>query len=194
MSTICLVFICSLLSAQTKGSENLSIEQQDSLMEENSHCMHFDKYSSEQRKMFYPFNRTEFVSLISFIDTISKFSSHLPVKKGVLDTGMVKEEIRLSKQDINKLTDLLFNYGYRSKKYGVIEDGMSCYDPHNAILFFNDKRKVIAYIEICFDCLRMQFSSNKIRIGEKCTEKFNMLKNFFTSTGIKFVSGSYTDE
>jgi len=100
----------------------------------------------------------------------------------------------LSKQDINKLTDLLFNYGYRSKKYGVVEDRMSCYDPHNAILFFNDKRKVIAYIEICFDCLRMQFSSNKIHIGEKCTEKINMLKNFFTSTGIKFVSRSYTDE
>lgn len=186
--------MCSLLSAQTKELENLSIEEQDSLMEENSHCMHFDKYSSAQRKMFYPFNRTEFVSLISFIDTISEFSSHLPVKKGVLDTGMVKEEIRLSKQDINKLTDLLFNYGYRSKKYGVIEHRMSCYDPHNALLFFNDKRKVIAYIEICFDCLRMQFSSNKIHIGEKCTEKFNMLKNFFTSTGIKFVSRSYTDE
>jgi len=91
LNTICLVFICSLLSAQTKESENLSIEEQDSLMEENSHCMHFDKYSSSQRKMFYPFNRTEFVSLISFIDTTSEFSSHLPVKKGVLDTGMVKE-------------------------------------------------------------------------------------------------------
>ncbi len=103
--------------------------------------MHFDKYSSAQRKMFYPFNRTEFVSLISFIDTISEFSSYLLVKKGVLDTGMVKEEIRLSKQDINKLTDLLFNYGYRSKKYGVIEHRMSCYDPHNAICSLTTRGK-----------------------------------------------------
>jgi len=194
LNTFCFFLICSSLFAQIKELENLSIEEQDSLMEKNSHCMHRDKYSTAQRKLFYPFNRTEFVSLISFQDTISEFSSHLPVKKGILDSKMVKEEIRLSKADIDKLTDLFFNYGYISQKYGVIIDRMACYDPHNAILFFNEKRKVIAYVEICFDCLGMKFSSKKINTGENCTEKFSMLKDFFISKGIKFVSIDHTDD
>jgi len=194
LNTFCFFLICSSSFAQNKELENLSIEEQDSLMEKNSQCMHRDKFSAEQRKLFYPFNRTEFVSIISFQDTISEFSSHLPVKKGILNSGLVKEEIRLPKADIDKLTDLFFNHGYISKKYGVIINRMACYDPHNAILFFNNKRKVIAYIEICFDCLGMKFSSKKIKVGENCTEKFSMLKNFFTSKGIKFVSIDHITE
>lgn len=194
LNTICLAFICSLLFAQTIKSENLSIEEQDSLMEKNSHCMHSYKYSPAQRKLLYPFNRTEFVSLISFQDTISEFSSRLPVNKGILDSRMVKEEVKLSIADIEKLTDLFYNYGYKSKKYGVIIERMACYDPHNAILFFNEKQKVIAYIEICFDCLGMRFSSKNINTGENCTEKFGMLKDLFTSKGIKFVSIKHTEE
>jgi len=170
------------------------MEEETLLMETNSHCMHRDEYSPAQRKKFYPFNRTESISLISFQDTVSEFSSHLPVKKGILDSSMIKEEVKLSGEDIDKLTDLIYNYGYITKKYGVIIDRMSCYDPHNAILFFNKKRKVIAYIEICFDCLGMQFSSKSIKVGENCTEKFGILKNFFTSKGIKFTSQNHKDE
>ncbi|TCD18331.1 hypothetical protein EZ456_21765 [Pedobacter psychrodurus] len=189
-----MLFLSHSVIAQFGPLKNLSIEEESKLMEYNSKCVHRDKYSPTQRKLLYPFNQTALISLISFQDTISEFSSHLPVKKGILDSGMVKEEIKLSKTDIDKLTDLLFNYGYRSKKYGVIIDRMACYDPHNAILFFNNERKVIAYIEICFDCLGMKFSSKKINTGENCTEKFSMLKDFFTSKGIKFVSIDHTDE
>jgi len=191
---LCLVFICNILFAQTKKTENLSIEEQDSLIQQNSHCLHTDKYNPAQRKQFYPFNLTEFISIISFRDTVSEFSSRLPVNKGVLDSGLVEEEVKLSITDIEKLTDLFYNYGYLSKKYGVLIERGACYDPHNAILFFNTKRKVIAYIEICFDCHDMRLSSKKISTGENCMEKFSLLKNFFTSRGIKFVSIQHTEE
>lgn len=194
LNILCLICISSTVFAQVKRSKKLSIEEQDVLMEQNSHCLHTNKYNSAQRKQFYPFNQTAFISLISFQDTISEFSSHLPVKDGVLDMGMVKEEVKLSLADIDKLTDLFYNLGYTSKKYGVIESRMSCYDPHNAILFFNKDRKVKAYIEICFDCHRTRSSSENIHFGENCTEKFDKLKDFFTSMGVKFVSENHKDE
>lgn len=194
LNTLCLICISSALLAQVKKSKELSIEEQDLLMEQNSRCLHTNKYNAAQRKQFYPFNQTEFVSLISFQDTISEFSSRLPVKGGVLDIGMVKEEVKLSLKDIDKLTDLFYNTGYTSKKYGVIVTRMRCYDPHNAILFFNKKRKVIAFIEICFDCQGTRVSSKNIHFGENCTEKFGKLKDFFTSNGIKFVSEEFKNE
>jgi len=194
LNILCLICISSALFAQTKKSKKLSIEEQDLLMEQNSHCLHTNKYNAAQRKQFYPFNQTEFISIISFQDTISEFSSHLPLKEVVIDMGMVKEEVKLSLKDIDKLTDLFYNTGYTSKKYGVITTRMSCYDPHNAILFFNKERKVISFIEICFDCHRTRASSENVHFGENCTEKFDKLKDFFTSNGIKLVSVNYKDE
>lgn len=33
-------------------------------------------------------------------------------------------------------------------------DGFRCYLPHNALIFYNAKKEPVAFIEICFDCLR----------------------------------------
>ena len=188
LNTFCLVLICSSLFAQSKQPKKLSKKQLDLLYETSSYCLHRNKYTAVQRRSFYPFNKATKISLISFRDTTSQYLSRLPVKKGVLDTEMVREETRLSVAETDKLTDLFFNYGYKSKKYSTVSDPSGCYQPHNAILFFDDNRKVLDYIEICFDCQNTRYSSNQISMGEGCIEKFSMLKDFFTSHGIKFIS------
>ncbi|WP_131536535.1 hypothetical protein [Pedobacter nototheniae] len=182
---VLLLLISHSVIAQFGPLKNLSLEEETQLMEHNSICAYRNLYNKKQRLAFYPFNKTNRISIISFDNPVFEISGEIPVKNGILDKSLVKEKRNLSDTEINNLTDLLYNYGYRSKKYGVLISKGACYDPHNAILFFNEKGKVIEYIEICFDCLGQRTSSRKIKTGENCIEKFALLRGFFSSLGIK---------
>jgi len=184
---IILTLICFTydLGAQTKPETKLSIEEQSELMEKNSVCTYRNNFTQAQRRLFYPFNKTDKISLISFDNPYGELSSRIPVEKRKLNSKLVKERRDLSALEIDKLTDLIYNYGFKSKEYGWIEDHGACYDPHNGILFFNEKGLVIEYIEICFDCIGQRTSSDKIKLGENCLEKFSLLRGFFSSLDIK---------
>lgn len=151
-------------------------------------CIYLKKYTILQRLNFYPFNKASSVKLISFKEYDStKISTNklndYTVKDFASRQYNAHETINLSKKQITKLTDVLFNNSFLGKKY---EEEAMCYVPRNAILFCNKKGKVIEMIEICFECNQYKKSSLKVKTGDFCVGKYELLKVFFQKNGIKY--------
>ncbi|MCZ4242719.1 hypothetical protein [Pedobacter punctiformis] len=176
----------------------------------NQICKYRNSYSAQYRLKFYPFNKYQKVALISFeqsnypepklimidsskntpianveIDSIGYF----PVKNHKFYPSKAKEIKILSPLQINALTNILYNYGYASVKKNqvLVIERFGCYNPRNAILFFDEKDNVAAYIELCFECRGNELSSDKIEIGVLCEGKYDLIKKFFLSAGIKYI-------
>ena len=181
------------------------------VLEKRMSCINRNKYSPADRLKFFPFNKYKMVMLISFelpepgseiiyTDTI-KVRTKTPIKQEVyhallekrqkLDSTRLKERKILSASEVDKLTDVLYNFGYTSTKsykgYLLGEaGGYRCYNPRNAIVFLDENGLIAEYIEICFECQRREVSSEKIGIGELCENKFELIRKYFRATGIKY--------
>lgn len=182
---ISLLFVFNFANAQATRKRKLTIEELDAKMEANVKCLKRDVYPVDKRRLMFPFKDAAKISFISFRDTTSEFRSQIPIKNKKLDRSLVLEERILSQIEIDKLSDLIFNYGYRSRSLPRLVRNFKCYDPHNGIIFFDDKKTVEDYVEICFDCEKFVPSTNKISLGELCTEKFSLLKKLFLNNNIK---------
>jgi hypothetical protein len=118
----------------------------------------------------------------------------VPVKKGILNQERVKETITLSASQIDSLTHILYNISYQGPFFTILE-GL-CYSPRNAILFNNSKGKTFAFIEVCFQCIGNRLSSKKVKDGDFCDEKYELLRNYFRNAGVLFGTEKriYSDE
>ncbi|MBV8390864.1 MAG: hypothetical protein JO080_13760 [Mucilaginibacter sp.] len=171
-------------------------------------CAFTNKYSIKQRLTRYPFSKAVKIIAVSYptnypkadielddpnhindsllkmrIDTLSKEGLH--VKNGDLNYSSIREIKILNKTQINKLTDIIYNTDYKVKVFNVTERGM-CFDPRNALVFFDKDGKVFDYLEICFECLNAESKSDKITVGTLCTQKYEILRKYLISLGIKY--------
>lgn len=123
--------------------------------------------------------------LISF-----KEDQYIPVKNKIINKQQVLEKVVLADEQIDSLTSLLYNVGIKPIP-GIEPVGTNykCYEPRNGILFLNSAGKAFEYIEICFACERTRKSSNLVNEGQYCSTKYDLLKNFFLKTGIKYGTG-----
>jgi hypothetical protein len=153
------------------------------IAERNFECVHSNKYSISQRLKFYPFNVSRQIRLVYFNDTTVSENS-LPLVRDSIDYSRLIEIKTLTKLQVNKLTDVLYNIGSRAPNR-MADMGSSCYNPHNAILFVDRKGHTFAFIEICFECMGKRESSSKIKFGEFCETKFELIKNYFGAVGVK---------
>ena len=131
----------------------------------------------------YPFNKAVSIKLISFKET-----QLIPVKNKVLDAQKVLEQVELTNEQKDSLTNLLYNVGFTpvaGAKRSFFGEA-SCYEPRNGILFIDSSGKVFEYLEICFACHRIRKSSSMAHFGEFCSTKYDMLKEFLFNTGIKY--------
>ena len=143
--------------------------------------------------MKYPFNKANKIKLVSVLklsdSSTNKTESivyRIPITNDSLIASNVKSIVTLDSSQINRLTDILYNYGIKGNKYtssistGVGLDGV--------IFFTNSKGKIVEYIEICFECgeTNIKTSKTKQNIGIPCNQKVEMLRTFFIDTGIKF--------
>ncbi|WP_025142091.1 hypothetical protein [Pedobacter jeongneungensis] len=187
------------------------------VLEKRMACMYRNKYSPVERLKFFPFNQHKTVMLISFeppelraeiiyTDT-TKAQINTSVEEEVyptlleekqkLDLTRLKEKKILSALEMDKLTDILYNFGYTSTKSykGLLiaeSDGYRCYEPRNAIVFLDENGLIAEYIEICFKCHRRKESSEKIKMGEFCDDKYDLLRKYFRATGIKYGTAKRT--
>lgn len=146
-------------------------------------CRYRNKYSAKQRRQFYPYNITDTVKLVSF----RYHKNNYPVQGNSLVIDSLIESKSLTDEDITKLTDIFFNSFYKTRPdYGSLKQ---CFFPRNAILFFNNQGMLKSYILICFHCSRYERSSDEIYMGDNCTEKMEMLRQFFISKGVEFGAG-----
>lgn len=160
----------------------------DSLAELNFRCLKTNLLSVDQRNKNYPFNKAAQIGLISFIDTTTNFFTPIPVKNGKLDQAKVREKKILDSEQVNELTDILYNIGRTpvpNLPYTTIAKS-GCYEPRNGIIFIDSKGSVFEYIEICFACKESRFSSKKVKTGEYCNEKHDILRRFFLDKGLMF--------
>jgi hypothetical protein len=149
-------------------------------------CKDWNKFAAVDRLKNYPFDRAVKVLLTSFDfrpDTTIE-DHQLPEKDGRVDISQLREQTVLSKEHIDSLTHILYNIGYFGKP--TTRSMGFCYDPKNAILFLDSNGRVFEFIEICFECHELRLSSSKLKTGEFCTQKYNLLKAFFSRQGIEF--------
>lgn len=99
----------------------------------------------------------------------------------------VTESITLNVEQIDSLSNLLLNYELDKEPITASERG--CYMPRNGFLFLDSKDKVIAMIDICFECHQMYFSFNSNHhrtIESYCDDRREAIKSFLAGLGIKY--------
>ncbi|MBS1506762.1 MAG: hypothetical protein JSS79_08955 [Bacteroidetes bacterium] len=150
----------------------------------NAICVHSNRYSVQQRLDFFPFKNASSIKVVSFEQPKGAIIN-LPMLNDKVDFSSLKEVRELTKDEINKLTDILFNNSFGKGNFVVDPPEGACYIPRNAILFADSNSEVFAFIELCFQCQRYRLSSDKIEIGNVCEGKYEMIKKFFADCGIK---------
>jgi hypothetical protein len=109
----------------------------------------------------------------------------LHIKKGLLDNSNLIDIKQLDQAQINKLTHLIYNTDYKKKGINSSLE-YSCFEPRNAFVFFDASGKVFDYIEICFHCRGYDSPNKKIDIGKLCSQKYEILSDFFINIGITY--------
>lgn len=146
----------------------------------NLDCFYKKIYSASQRKEFYPFAESDSIKLVSFRYHVNG----IPIRKDSVIADSIVEEMWLPKEDISKLTDILYNNFFKARpNYGVTNQ---CFTPRNAILFYNKLGKLVESIVICFHCENYKASSAEIKMGDNCTEKIEKIRKLFISKDIIF--------
>lgn len=184
------------LNGYSVGGVKLTAKE-EALAAKYNTCYNNHKYTARQRGAFFPFNSSAAIKLISFSlssdvndPTDNAPAVFTPVAPGYykLNNSRVKESKTLSASAIDSLTDIMYNVGYTPVKlsFRISDPGASCYNPHNAILFTDAQGTVNQYIELCFECQRYYLSSSKIKNTVYCDQKYELLKTFFLSQGIKY--------
>ena len=165
------------VSAQKKSNSNSIYD--------NMMCVHRNKLTDAKRSAIYPFNKAKKVLLISFNDKDWKFDYFSETPK-ITDVSIAKTSKELSKSEINQLTDIFYNYGYKKVEYlKTMVEEKDCPELKNAILFVDDKGKPFEYITFSFECDEVEFSSQKVSYGDGCNTKKELVKQFFISKGIE---------
>jgi hypothetical protein len=210
--TIFFCLICLVGFAQKKKHDIIEPPSKEigDVLEKRMVCVYRNIYAPEARLRFFPFNEYKKILLISFelpeaspniviydkdnslVKAPDKKEADLALltKQQKPDQTRIKEKKVLSAFEIDKLTDILYNFGYKSTKsykgLRIADEGYSCYNPRNAIVFLDEKGLIAEYIEICFECHRREESSEKIKSGEFCTEKYDLIRKYFYAAGIKY--------
>lgn len=157
----------------------------------NNQCVNRHKLTAAQRSRFYPFDAYSEIRLVSFRPYYQETENSGPDiqhllfsnEPGKIDLNSFDESVALTKNQVDSLTDIIYNARYKGKVSLVTVS--FCYTPRNAILFLDSNHVVFAYIEICFECERTVVSSDRISLGDRCTQKIDWMKTFFFQHGIK---------
>ena len=145
-------------------------------------CYHNGKLSPAERKNKYPFNTAEKISIISFNADLGQ----TPITNDTIHRSKTNDFIALSSEQIEDLTDILYNYNYAKKTNLISEQKVGCYYPRHAIVFTDQADKVLTFIEICFECREIKTALQTESTGLFCEGKYDLLKSFFIAIGINY--------
>ena len=182
-----LFFICILSLSQSMGQHlhgEPRTKKQFKEEKENHNCIETSKYTPEERRKFYPFDTSTVIKIVSF-DNLgdSAFAHVLPIKNAEIDFSKITENKTLNSEQIDALTNILYNVTYKGEIFFLW--GTGCYNPRNAILFYDSHEHLLEFIELCFECHEQRLSSDKIQLGDLCNQKSNLLKDYFLKAGIE---------
>lgn len=146
-------------------------------------CVLNGTLTKEERRNISHFKIAKKVKLISFS---RKVAIATPIDKNMLASQYLKDEVTLTDSQIDELTEILYNYNYSKdlKVFGSTHN--DCYEPRHSIIFLNSSDKVFGYFEICFECKNSTTLPSGENMGKFCSNKYELLKNFFKSAGVQF--------
>lgn len=204
MKNLTLLFIlipCIVFGQQKKalppppGPPPPESKEQMAWDKKHNNCFNTSKFNAKQRRAFFPFNSAVTVKLISFNSDDIPYQP-VAVNNFSIDSSKVKEGKVLTAAGIDSLTDIMYNVGFTPMKHKrprikgeleVADPGSMCiFQPRHAILFIDSTGKVTQYISICFTCHQYYLSSRKIKYTVECENKYDLLKSYFLSQGIKY--------
>lgn len=149
-------------------------------------CIKRYDYPLSQRLKNYPFNTFSKIVIVSFNTQFDSLSQQkqwkLPHENENLILNEITEIITLNNNQIDSLTNILYNYDYKNNVGTIV---YNCFNPRHAIVFLDEQDKILNYLEICFECKGYYKSDEKIKVGNFCEGKYNLLKLFFEQVGIK---------
>nr|WP_121272531.1 hypothetical protein [Pedobacter schmidteae] len=187
-------FAQSVGKQKSKSKKNDPALNLDHINEAFSDCAFTNKYSPAQRLSKYPFSKAVKILAVSYkyggiefedeIDSIPTTGLH--VKDGILNTTTLIEMKQLTAKQIDQLSNLIFNTGYKKQGEVYVESTGRCFEPRNAFVFFDSAGKVFDYFQVCFGCKQSHSQSDRINIGVNCTQKYKMFSDYFKSVGIKY--------
>jgi hypothetical protein len=165
-------------------------------------CVFNNRFSLKQRLAKYPFSKAAKIVAVSYKwnvrapdvlinDTTTKlpdtvFRSDLHVEHGKLNYSSLKEIKMLTSTQVSSLTRIIYNTAYRRKCSHMPDPGYACYNPRNAILFYDKNGRIYDYLEVCFECEKISSLSDRITIGMNCTQKLDLFKQFLVDVGIRY--------
>ncbi len=155
-------------------------------------------YSYVKKK--YPFSEAATVLLISFTapleardpiivkgsDTV--FSDTQVVQerpKGAIDTfghKQVREIKVIEEKEIGSIGDMFYNLSCGNGPF--TQSG--CYSPRNAIIFLDKGNRLVAEMEICFECSGYQLRPKTFHVGDMRSCKYDELRELFVRAGVHF--------
>lgn len=182
---VCVFFVIAIplgcISAKFKTTDKTISE---TIFPENWHdCELNGNLSPEERRNISLFKIAKKIKVVSFS---RKVVSGTPINHNQLVSKYLKDEVTLTEDQIDRLTEVLYNYNY-SKDVGSISftDGC-CYYPRHAIVFLNSSNKTIGYFEFCFECRAYQTLPYGENAGVFCPGKYELIHRFFESIGVTF--------
>jgi len=156
---------------------------------QKTECVRTKTLSREQILQMSEFKGTQMILAVSFDYKAVNTPSQLKDESGqypVITTGY-KEVKELSTDQEYSILDILVNYGIKLNRHETkLETEGSCYQPRNALLFYNKYGSVIGYFEICFSCHSHRFDPGKETLSWFCEGKTNMIKEWMKSVGITY--------
>ncbi|MEZ2338240.1 hypothetical protein AB6735_21505 [Mucilaginibacter sp. RCC_168] len=168
-------------------------------------CTFTDQYTVEQRLKKYPFSGAYKILAVSYrggaepnteisFDTLKPVQklSHkelqlrngLVIIKDSLDYSTVIETKTLTKNQIIRLTNIIYNTDFKKIDRANLMGRGACFEPRNSFIFLNKNGKVVHRLDICFHCHNYESDTNKLDIGTVCSQKYDILRKFFISIGV----------
>ena len=129
----------------------------------------------------YPFNKAHRILLLSFPEKTLSF----PLLNGSVDWENVKDSVTLNDDEIDSLSNILFNVGCRANK--IVKNISTAVGVDIAIIFIGSSNDLVDYIEICFGCgeVDLYVSKRSKTIGITCNQKLNKLKQFSQACALR---------
>ena len=170
-------------------------------------CESTNTYSDAERRQMFPFNKTKRVLAIAYQNYEFKDAHNAEntasentkdycdranvLRKWVVDaqkgqTYCAIEAIELNGTQIDSLSNTLLNY---TASGGSSFSIVGCYTPRHALLFLDNDEKIIAWIEICFQCSQMKVSyeaAEDVPFDTRCKERRDAIKAFLRKIGIVY--------
>lgn len=184
LSIIFFAFVSCSICSQTKKSKQ-------NIFEDNANCVRCRNIDFKNRLKMYPFSNTTQIVIVSHKtkngmigEELQKYLDSVKIGQDTINLKEFEQQISLNLAQIEKLTDVIFNYSHKGKEY-AISDAM-CYQPRNAIIFLDSNNKILGFIEICFGCNHLRTSDKRLDIGDYCEQKYDLIKDIFRECGIKY--------